>query len=59
MKGTKKKLLDSLIEQGKIQIEKNTYVGLAADGNKVQIGIFGEERIIESYLKAYPTPDKW
>lgn len=57
-------MLDELIAQGLIWVEKlptgsSEYVGRAADGAEVSFGLVGEEKAVERYLAARPTPDLW
>ena len=40
-------------------IENGCYVAKAADGQIVQIGNVGREKLVNEYLKDHPTPSSW
>ena len=48
------------LEDGTIWLTgSGEYLGKAADGTEVNLGMFGYEQQIEEYLKRHPTPDTW
>lgn len=51
--------LNAMLNSGDIFIDKNDYVGIASDGDRVTIGWVGRESEIEDYLSSYPTPEDW
>lgn len=51
--------LQALLDGGQITVEGREYIGLAADGVRVNIGNVGDEAAVERYLTANPTPDTW
>ncbi len=53
-------ILAALREAGTVYVsEHGEYVGLARDGQEVNLGSVGFEDGMFSYLVEYPTPDRW
>ena len=52
-------ILDALIEAGHIEIVDGTYVGIASDGERLNIGVTHMPGLAERYLTDYPTPEVW
>lgn len=52
--------LKQLLESKVITLNSDdSYTAIASDGVKVHLGMRGDERQIEEYLKKYPTPNEW
>lgn len=49
----------ALVAKGLIWEDNGDYVGKAADGQEVAIGVVGYEDNVEEYLKDHPTPESW
>jgi hypothetical protein len=50
-----------LMDKKLIWVDPGTeeYVGKAADGEEVAVGVVGYEKNLENYLKTHPTPKHW
>jgi len=49
--------LRDLMDKGIVWVENSYYVGLASDGEIVQLGHDEQDTIV--YLTDHPTPDTW
>jgi hypothetical protein len=52
-------LLQSYLDSGQIWIVDGEYLGRAADGVEVGLGIVGGERTLENYLVHQGGPEAW
>jgi len=54
------KTLHNLLLAGVVRIERDQYVGTAADGTVVSFGtVHIDEASVERYLQKHPTPKDW
>jgi hypothetical protein len=52
-------LLRKLVQSGDIFVDKDEYVGKAADGEEVSLGSTHDPAQVERYLQSYPGPKDW
>jgi hypothetical protein len=58
-KETSSFLLQLLIAEGRIWLDEEDYVGKAADGVIVSLGVLGGEKQLSEYLSTHPDPEDW
>lgn len=51
--------LHALVLRAAIQLDGQTYIGRAGDGEIVELGTVGDERQLERYLETHPSPTDW